>query len=141
LPGGGVVQAHGLAGYIPAHDHEDPDWALYLDVQWSSEDVPWPYRLVDWPDFGLPVDERDAFEALEEAAQRIARGELIEVACDGGTGRTGTALACLAIIAGVSPAEAVNWVRDCYSPNAVERVEQEELIVRFAAWSAQRGSA
>ncbi len=32
LPGGGVVQAHGLMGIVSVADHEPPDWGLYLDT-------------------------------------------------------------------------------------------------------------
>lgn len=137
FPDGHSVQAHGLSGFIPTDDHVDPDWALYLDDQWGSKAVAWPYRLVHWPDFGLPVDEGDAFAAFEEAAHRIADGQVIDIACDGGTGRTGTALACLAVRGGVPLVDVLTWVRDRYSPYAVERVEQEQLVLRFATWSAR----
>ena len=42
---------------------------------------------------------------------RARRGELVEIGCLGGSGRTGTVLACMAVLAGVPPAEAVDWVR------------------------------
>jgi protein-tyrosine phosphatase len=44
----------------------------------------------------------------------------VEVACRGGVGRTGTALAALAVLDGLSPGEAVRWVRREYHPRAVE---------------------
>jgi protein-tyrosine phosphatase len=40
--------------------------------------------------------------------------------CQGGIGRTGTALACIAQLAGVSSKDAVPWVRANYHPRAVE---------------------
>jgi hypothetical protein len=40
--------------------------------------------------------------------------------CRGGVGRTGTALAALAVLDGLSPSEAVGWVRQRYHPMAVE---------------------
>ena len=55
----------------------------------------------------------------------------MEVACYGGVGRTGTVLACLAILAGVDPADAVAWVRSEYHPSAIETIDQEQLIARF----------
>lgn len=79
----------------------------------------WHARWVRWPDFGLPADRADAGEALREAWARAA-SERVEVACAGGRGRTGTALACLAILDGVAAEHAVAWVRTHYHPRAVE---------------------
>jgi hypothetical protein len=134
FPGGVSVQAGGLSGFIPSEDDDPPDWALYLDEGWRSCLIRWPARFVDWPDFALPTDERDAFDAFEEAWDRAVSGELVDIACDGGTGRTGTAVACLAMLAGVEPDDAVTWVRANYHPYAVEVPEQEALVQRFAEW-------
>jgi hypothetical protein len=41
-------------------------------------------------------------------------------------------LACLTVLAGVEPAEAVAWVRSHYHRSAVETAEQERLVARFA---------
>jgi hypothetical protein len=43
-------------------------------------------------------------------------------------GRTGTALACLAVLGGVVPGEAIAWVRANYCPKAVETDEQEAFV-------------
>jgi hypothetical protein len=39
----------------------------------------------------------------------------------------------MAVLAGVSPSEAVTWVRRNYSPTAVETPEQEAWVLWFAA--------
>jgi hypothetical protein len=57
--------------------------------------------------------------------ERARLGERVEVGCLGGHGRTGTALACLAILTGHPPGEAVAWVRANYCADAVETAEQE----------------
>lgn len=44
----------------------------------------------------------------------------MEVACSGGRGRTGSALACLAILDGVPGAEAVRYVCEYHYRRAVE---------------------
>jgi protein-tyrosine phosphatase len=92
---------------------------------------------VPWQDFGLPTDERDAFDAFDEAWRRAHAGELVDLACVGGIGRTGTALACIAVRDGVAVAEAVTWARANYQPNAVETDEQRALVERFDAWLRQ----
>jgi protein-tyrosine phosphatase len=128
------VQAYGhLPHVIPREDHATPDWALYLDQEWKDRERTWAARFVDWTDYSLPVDESDAFDAFIEAHQRASSGELVEVACAGGTGRTGTALACVAVLDGMPPDEAIKWVRKHYHRLAIETLEQERLIARFAA--------
>src|SRR5690349_5717187 len=79
----------------------------------------WAARWVKWPDFRLPVDPAYAGEVLAEVWQRAAV-ERVEIACWGGRGRTGTALACLAVLDGVPSGEAVSFVRENYHPRAVE---------------------
>lgn len=85
-----------------------------------------------WPDFRLPSDRRAAHDALREAWCRSA-SEQVEVACSGGRGRTGTALACLAMLDGVSAREAVSYVRDRYDRRAVETPWQRRFVTRFSA--------
>ena len=98
-----------------------PDFALYLDERWRDDhDVTWPFRVVPWADFGLPADENATFTEIADLYRRARAGELVEVACYGGVGRTGTVLACLAILAGVDPADAVAWVRSDYHSAAIE---------------------
>lgn len=55
----------------------------------------------------------------------------MEVACHGGVGRTGTALACLAVLDGVPPGEAVAYVREHYARRAVETPWQRRYVSRF----------
>jgi protein-tyrosine phosphatase len=80
----------------------------------------WQHRRIRWPDFWVPTDTDDALDALREALRRARAGERVEIACKGGIGRTGTALAALAVLDGLAPGEAVTWVRAGYSPRAVE---------------------
>jgi hypothetical protein len=140
FPDGTEIQARGgAAGIIDFDDHETPDWALYLDEQWRHRGVGWSHEIIDWTDFGLPSDERALFEAITRAWNRARRGEVVEIACDGGTGRTGTAVACLAILSGVPLNEVVRWTRENYHHWAVEVPEQEGMIVRFGAWLKGNG--
>ena len=119
---------------IPLDGHGTPDWALYLDEEWRERPHSWPSSYVEWEDFGLPTDEVDAFEACVEAHRRAQAGELVEVGCAGGTGRTGTSLAMIAMLSGVAESDAVAWVRHNYHRWAVEGPEQEAMLARLGHW-------
>ncbi|HEV2088257.1 MAG TPA: protein-tyrosine phosphatase family protein [Cryptosporangiaceae bacterium] len=101
------------------------DFALLLAV---GPVPPWPYRRIRWPDFWIPVDHADALDALLEAHRRARDGERVEVACRGGVGRTGTALAALAILDGLAADEAVAWIRARYHHRAVETPWQRRWL-------------
>ncbi|MFY1693012.1 protein-tyrosine phosphatase family protein [Plantactinospora sp. WMMB782] len=90
----------------------------------------WEHRWLRWPDFRLPADRAATADALHEAWAR-AEDERVEIACGGGKGRTGTALACLAVIDGVPNDQAVGYVRQHYAPGAVETPWQRRFVSRF----------
>jgi hypothetical protein len=120
LPSGVLVRGRRLRDEVsPA------DFALVLA---KGPTPSWPYRRIAWPDFWIPTDRADALDALHEAHRRAHAGERVEVACGGGIGRTGTALAALAIVDGLPPEEAVNWVRRSYHRRAVETPWQRRWL-------------
>ncbi|MEE2040386.1 protein-tyrosine phosphatase family protein [Nocardiopsis sp. CT-R113] len=127
LPSGVLVRGRGLRH--PRPEGPDPSYALHL-LGHEPPPVPWEARWVRWRDFGLPSDPADLREALAEVLDR-SRAERVEVACSGGRGRTGTALACLAVMDGVPAREAVAYVREHYSPRAVETPWQRRFVRRF----------
>lgn len=127
LPSGRLVRGRGLRRGPPAGPA--PHFGLYLQGR-TPPPVPWPSRWVRWPDWWLPADSVDARDALLEVWRRAA-AERVEVACSGGRGRTGTALACLAVIDGVPAAKAVAYVREGYHPRAVETPWQRRWVRRF----------
>jgi hypothetical protein len=120
LPGGARVRGRRLSA-----EASPADFALVLA---AGPIPPWPHRRVRWPDFWIPTDRADALAALHEAHRRAQAGERVEVACHGGVGRTGTALAALAILDGLSPADALAWVRRDYNPRAVETPWQRRWL-------------
>jgi hypothetical protein len=127
LPSGRLVRGRALRLDLPAGP--PPQFALYLLGE-PPATVPWESTWVRWPDFRLPADPAAARAALAEAWQRAER-ERVEIACAGGRGRTGTALACLAVLDGVPAGEAVGWVRAHYDPRAVETPWQARFVRRF----------
>ena len=130
FPDGSRVRALSLAD----RRAKDPEraYGLYLDERWAPT---WPADVIAWPDFGLPAEPEVAAGQITDAFLRARRGELVEVGCLGGSGRTGTVLACMAVLAGVSPAEAVPWVRAAYRQEAVETDEQKAWVLWFAGWA------
>lgn len=60
-----------------------------------------------------------------------AEDERVEVVCSGGRGRTGTALACLAVLDGVRAERAVAFVRERYDARGIETPWQRRFVARF----------
>jgi hypothetical protein len=131
LPSGRLVRGRALSRPLP--DGPRPTFGVYL-LGRKPPAVPWESRWLRWPDFRLPADEAAVLPTLTEAWQR-ATAERVEIACAGGLGRTGTTLACLAILDGVPGAEAVMFVREHYHPHAVETSGQRRYVAR---WPGQR---
>ncbi|MGW2224680.1 protein-tyrosine phosphatase family protein [Streptomyces formicae] len=129
LPSGRLVRGRGLRRPLP--EGATPDFGVYL-LGKAPDGIPWEHVWLRWPDFRLPADRARAREVLRDAWARAA-GERVELACGGGRGRTGTALACLAVLDGVPAGEAVAFVRACYDRHAVETPWQRRYVKGFAA--------
>ncbi|MFF9772390.1 protein phosphatase [Streptomyces sp. NPDC013978] len=127
LPSGRLVRGRGLRRPLP--DGSVPTYAVYL-LGKQPPDVPWESRWLRWPDFRLPGDRAEAASVLRDAWER-ATVDRVELACGGGKGRTGTALACLAVLDGVPPEEAVAYVRRHYDRHAVETPWQRRYVRTF----------
>jgi hypothetical protein len=128
LPDGTEVVAVSFDVMDPYARDLPPDYGLYLDATWAP---PWPHDHVAWPDFGVPLDTHRVVGALRDVRELARSGKRVEVGCLGGHGRTGTALACLAVLAGHPAATAVAWVRANYCDRAIETTEQEEFVAEF----------
>ncbi|MQA78038.1 MAG: protein phosphatase [Streptosporangiales bacterium] len=127
LPSGRLVRGRTLRRPLPAGPQ--PAFALYLSGR-RPPPVAWESRWLRWPDFRLPSDRPAAIAALRETWTR-AETERVEIACGGGRGRTGTALACLAVLDGVPHHEAVAYVREHYDRHAVETPWQRRFVSHF----------
>ncbi|MBC2873957.1 MULTISPECIES: protein-tyrosine phosphatase family protein [Streptomyces] len=127
LPSGRLVRGRALRRPVP--DGPVPEYAVYLLGKRPPE-VAWEVEWLRWPDFRLPADPERARTVFRTAWER-AGAERVELACGGGRGRTGTALACLAVLDGVPAGEAVAYVRRHYDPHAVETPWQKRFVRRF----------
>jgi Protein-tyrosine phosphatase len=130
LPSGRTLRGRALRGARP--EGPEPEFGLYMVGSVSEAEVSWPVRWLAWPDFRLPTDPVDAVDAFREAHRRSA-SERVEVGCHGGLGRTGTALACIAVLDGVNAADAVRYIRERYDARAVETPWQRRYVHRFQA--------
>jgi hypothetical protein len=129
LPSGRLIRGRGLRD--PMSSGHPPTFGVYL-LGGEPPEFGWPSRWVRWPDFRRPGDPAYTREVLIEAWRRTAT-DRVEIACDGGRGRTGTALACIAILDGEPAAGAVTFVREHYHPRAVETPGQRRFVRRFPA--------
>ncbi len=124
LPDGRRIRGRGLRHAMPAG--QTPQFAVYLLAR-DPGPFGWEHRWVRWPDFRTPSSTPDALAVLRDAHERSAT-ERVEIACAGGIGRTGTALAAIAVLAGVPAAEAVTWARRAYNPRAAETPWQRRWV-------------
>ena len=126
LPGRTVVRGRGVQ--YPAPAGREPDFGLYLGVDYHPT---WAHDRLEWPDFGLPGDPIVAAHAIEDLYARARAGEYVEAACRAGKGRTGTVIACLAILDGLPPGHAVGWTRKHYHHRAVQTLWQRHWVRHF----------
>lgn len=133
LPDGAWIRGRGLRDPLP--DGPEPDFGLYLGSaklrRRHGPALRWESAWLDWPDFRLPRDRDEAVRQIRALHERAVAGEAVEVACGGGVGRTGTVIACLAVLSGVDPSEAVAWAREHYHRRAVETPWQRRWVLRF----------
>ncbi|MDQ6772374.1 MAG: protein phosphatase [Candidatus Dormibacteraeota bacterium] len=128
LPSGRLVRGRGLRWPLPSGP--TPDFAVYMQSVEPAR-VPWEMRWVCWPDFLLPTDPIDARDAFEQAWRRT-ESERVELVCWSGRGRTGTALACVAVLDGVPGDQAVAYVRQYYDARAAETPWQRRYVSSFS---------
>lgn len=136
LPDGTGVRGRGRRAALPAG--QLPEYGLYLGrapdrLRRRASRPEWPADWVAWPDFRTPRDPAAAAAAITRAYALARDGRRVEVACFGGTGRTGTVLACMAVLAGHPADDAVHWTRAHYRPRAVETRGQQRFVAWFAA--------
>lgn len=108
-----------------------PDFGLYLDTSWS----PACYSsIIGWPDYSIPSLPIVAVRSIADAFNKASKGLWVEVGCIGGHGRTGTVLACMGVLSGLSPEDSISYVREFYCDKAIENIDQEWFVYWFDAY-------
>lgn len=89
---------------------------------------------VDWPDMGVPKLGLAEWTLIAKAIARTNRP--LFIACMGGHGRTGTALAILGCLLGAIPkgTDPVDAVRKLYCDKAVETLGQCQYIAKLTGY-------
>ncbi|MFI6321137.1 protein-tyrosine phosphatase family protein [Nonomuraea sp. NPDC050556] len=137
LPDGTPIRGRGLRKDL---ETPHPDAGLYIGSTIKHRpEFTWQQTWVRWPDFMLPLDRHATAAAIVRHHDQARAGAVVEVACGGGVGRTGTVLSCMATMAGLSPEEAIAWVRANYHRRAVETPWQRRWVVWFATRRSRLG--
>lgn len=80
-----------------------------------------------WPDFSTPEVPPTFWSYLLKQVGEQGYKTVV-FTCDGGHGRTGTALACILVAQGWPAAEAMDFIREGYCKEAIETESQEDYI-------------
>ena len=122
---------------------ELPTVGIYLDDGWLQGrlatntgievDLAAPAALyIGWPDFGV-VELHMLAEAIEWTLPYLHnKSSIMEIACMGGHGRTGTFVAALMIREGWAATDAIAYIRSGYCTKAIESKGQEDLLTAYS---------
>ena len=99
--------------------------------KWEDYSTPFIELQMDWPDYGAIGLPRKFWEELIEYLE-LHKAKLL-IFCQGGHGRTGTAIACL-MVTGLdyTAKQSITWIRKNYCSSAIESVSQEDYIRKIA---------
>jgi protein-tyrosine phosphatase len=89
------------------------------------------FHLVDVLDHQLPMRDADFERCVLAMDAALARGETVLAHCIAGCGRTGMFAACLMVLGGLEPLEAVRTFRR-HRRCGPDTVEQIAYVIRFA---------
>ena len=105
-----------------------PGFGLYADQIWRPVSR---NEFINWPDFSDPAFPKLASQQII-SAYNLGSKLNVEIGCIGGHGRTGTMLACMAVLdQGFNPIDAISFARETYCHHAVEAELQEKYVEFF----------
>lgn len=96
------------------------------------------YDKREWPYLHMPVVDQKVCSVEELGIlvgwidSQVSQGLSVVVHCVGGLGRSGFAAAGFLVGRGMTPELAIQLVRECRSPRALETRIQEQLVEEFA---------
>jgi len=124
----GLTERHRSVGARAPQGAEQgaESWFRELERLVNPDERPVVLRL-HWEDMTAPSVGLDFWRRLWEL---LPEGVIV-VACEGGHGRTGTALASLLVAAGMDPDAAIDYVRTTHCAEAIETPEQVEYVRRL----------
>lgn len=96
--------------------------------EWTADGRGAVLHRMYWPMLAAPPDLDELLGYLREIRAVLRTGGTAEVFCFGGHGRTGTVLACLAVLDGEEPAAAIERLRRDYCQRAVSTKELEDFV-------------
>lgn len=108
-----------------------PDFGIYLSDSWRGINTTYPKMIIPWPDFGV-IKPSALKTVVDKVVSHLESGEVVEIACYQGHGRTGTLLASLMVKMEKLDAEtAIKEVRKRHCGQSVETPEQENLVIEY----------
>jgi len=119
--------------YIPkSYIHTNPEADDLLPADLTEPYIP-AILAIDWPDFGVPFIPAVWWKGLVRFLETYD-GDVV-LFCQGGHGRTGTALTILACLSQEELQTGIEcplfWLRDNYCEHAVETYDQVDYIERI----------
>ena len=102
----------------------------FPDTEGAGTPLARPMLLVEWHDYSEP--EEIWLEVAQYALEQIQAGKNVDFGCFGGHGRTGTALATILILQGVTVGLAMKNIRDQYCEEAIESQSQVDWLAKLS---------
>jgi protein-tyrosine phosphatase len=125
------LRAEGVDRLLCLSTDAELDWAGVPELGTRAEAFGLNYRWLPVPDQGT-CTLGEAVDLVGWIRDGLKRGESVVVTCMGGLGRSGMIAACTLVDGGVSPTDAIAFVRATRGPRALETSGQEEFVSRFA---------
>jgi protein-tyrosine phosphatase len=120
----------GLARAVTIDESDGVDMLVVLvDAPATFEELPPRTLVIRHPivDMGVPADRAGFGDLVDSIVSSVRGGRSIVVCCLAGYGRTGTAVACALVHAGVAAEHAIELVR-ATRPGTIETEEQEAYV-------------
>ncbi|TQV78636.1 protein-tyrosine phosphatase family protein [Denitrobaculum tricleocarpae] len=124
-----VISSRGLRMVVSCLEpRELPLEPQHYQGLYEKERIDW--EIVPIPDYHAPSPTQDTLltRLFDSVDLRLRFGEKVGFHCYGGLGRTGTVVARYLIHKGLTPGEAIRYIRDNYNSRAIETIAQEEYL-------------